>query len=82
MKTVVGISYDYSDIGNEKIEINPYIFEDLDYAKGSVNTTHGKISVEWHKNGDKADIKVIVPNDVKSYFKGSVLNPGLNELSI
>lgn len=82
MKTIVGITTDYSEKGNEKIEINPYIFNDLEYAKGSINTKLGKVSVEWKKHDDRTDIKAVIPTGVKAYYKGELLNSGLNELTV
>jgi len=69
MKTIVGIDIDFSEKGNEKAYITPYIFNDLDYAKGSINTSLGKISVEWRKTTSGTEVKYTVPENIKVCFR-------------
>lgn len=69
MQTIVGIDIDFSEKGKEKVYITPYIFSDLEYAKGSIDTVLGKISVEWKKTDSGTEVRYNVPENVKVCFR-------------
>lgn len=63
-KYVLGIVPSADHPGFEQFVINPYIFEDLDFVEGQLNTIRGSIKVSWHKEKNnllKMDV-AIPPN--------------------
>ncbi len=78
MKTVIGINRKAGKAGFDEVDIKPYFFEDLDYAKGSVNTTSGKISVDWKKDGEKVLINITLPEGVSGNYGDKKLTSGTN----
>ena len=61
----LGIRQPEGSYGYEKVEIMPRIPQDMEYAKGSIDTTKGRISVCWYKENGEIKLKVNVPADVK-----------------
>ena len=76
MKTVVGINN--CDIAFSTVEIKPYFFKELDFAKGYSDTVSGRISVCWQRNGDKIRLEIEIPENITAIYKGKKLNNGLN----
>lgn len=74
MQNVVGIKANY-----EKVEISPYYFAKLDYAKGSYDTGNGNVEVSWFRKDGKVELTVIVPDKTLVYYDGKILNPGQNK---
>jgi alpha-L-rhamnosidase len=63
-KYVLGIVPSADHPGFEQFVINPYIFEDLEFVEGQLNTIRGSIKVSWHKEKNnllKMDV-AIPPN--------------------
>ena len=55
------------DVNEKSVAIKPYI-KGRKYAKGTVNSIAGEISVSWKKTGDVFEITVESANDrVKKY---------------
>ena len=50
------------------MEIAPHIPENLPFAKGSIVTPKGKITVSWKKNKGKIFFEVTVPEGVAAEF--------------
>ena len=82
IKTVVGISPDDNASTFEKIDIDPYFFANLKYAKGSYNSVKGEVKVQWEKTTDNIRLIVNAPTDNFVYYKGKALDKGENEFII
>ena len=52
--------------GFSEIVIKPYITEKLNWAETSYNSIHGKIIVNWKRDGKKVQLEVTVPPNVKA----------------
>lgn len=76
IKTVVGINTDFSDEEKPIAIIEPYIFNELEYATGAVYTQFGKIEVKWSKHKGAAVAEIYVSDGITAYFHGEKLNPG------
>lgn len=53
--------------GFGKVLIKPYS-AGLDYAKGTVSSPKGKISVDWKKDGEKFSLTVDSPEDIEKHI--------------
>jgi alpha-L-rhamnosidase len=82
MKTVIGISPDDRVATFEQITVKPYIFDDLQYAKGHYDSPRGRIEVEWHKNGNVVQLEIIAPCDEYVYYNGVALKNGKNIFTV
>ena len=82
VKTIIGIKPEIKYPGFERVEIEPYFFEDLDFAEGSCNTAHGKFAVRWEKKDDFIQIEIEVPFAAEEYYKGQKLKNGVNKIKI
>jgi alpha-L-rhamnosidase len=82
IKTVLGINPSFDAPAFKKVDINPYFFEDLDYAEGSSDTVSGKISVSWKRKEGRVTLKIDVPGGIEAYYSGKLLSEGLNEIRI
>lgn len=63
LKAVVGICPDDREASFDCITVSPYIFEDLQYAKGHYDSPRGRITVEWHKSDDGVRLEITAPCD-------------------
>lgn len=61
----LGIYQTDGSAGYERIKIVPQIPKKLNYAKGSIDTPKGKISVSWEKMNGEISLQVTVPEGVK-----------------
>jgi len=52
--------------GYKEIVIRPFITDKLAWAKTSYDCIHGKIAVDWKRDGDKVTLDVTVPTNVKA----------------
>lgn len=82
MKTVIGISPDDRVATFKQITVKPYIFDDLQYAKGHYDSPRGRIEVEWHKNGNVVQLEIIAPCDEYVYYNGVALKNGKNTFTV
>ena len=82
IKTVIGINPLLCAPGFKKIEINPYFFEELDFAEGYSDTVNGKISVKWERREGSIILKIDVPAGVEASYKGNSLAVGMNEIKL
>jgi hypothetical protein len=57
-KYLLGIRQAPGSIGYQKVIIDPFIPDDLTWAKGSFNSPNGRIAVEWVKKDGKVEVSV------------------------
>ena len=62
-KYLLGLVPDFEDPGFSTFTIDPRYPDGLDYAKGSLQTVKGKISVDWERKGRSVSLKVTVPGN-------------------
>ncbi len=79
MKTIIGINQAEDSVAFAKVNISPIFFEELDYAKGSSDTVNGKVEVEWKRENGKVYLKVMIPDGMEAYYRGTKLCAGINE---
>ncbi len=60
-KYIAGIQPDENAPGFKNIIINPYMPNDLDWAKASTNTVMGEVKSEWSKNAGVYTLNVKIP---------------------
>lgn len=82
IKTIVGITLKEDKCGEGILEINPYYFEDLSYAKCSYNSEFGKIDVAWNKTETGIDLEITIDEGVKAYYGGKLLDSGKTVIKI
>ena len=82
IKTIVGIKFNESCPGEGVFEINPYFFEELDYAKCSYNSNFGKIDVSWIKKDNGVKLSITLDDGVEAYYKGKKLQAGVSEFDV
>jgi len=58
---LAGIQIDPSAVGYKKIIIAPTLAGDLQWAKASLDTVHGRIESEWHRDGNNFTLLVKIP---------------------
>ncbi len=78
MKTIVGIGVNPNYPGFERVEIKPYFFKELTYAKGYCDTVRGRIAVEWKRDGDEIKLKIEAPFAAEVYYDGKKMRSGVN----
>ena len=82
MKTVIGISPDDQLASFESITVCPYIFADLDYAKGHYDSPRGRVAVEWHRTDSGVMLEISAPCDGYVCYNGTLLTGGKHEFVI
>ncbi|MBQ0145079.1 MAG: family 78 glycoside hydrolase catalytic domain [Bacteroidales bacterium] len=60
-KYVAGISPEFEKPAYEHFTIKPYIFDELDFAEGELETVKGTIKSAWHKKGRSLTLDVTIP---------------------
>lgn len=60
-KYALGINPDFQHPGFEQFSIKPFIFNDLTFADGELNTVKGVVKTSWHKQDDKLTMNVTIP---------------------
>ncbi len=79
VETILGIRM--TSPSYKTVEIKPFYFEELDYAKGSCDTKSGKIEVSWKKEGKFVTIEITVPKGTSAVYRGQSLTPGINKFA-
>lgn len=79
LNTIVGI--EPLTPSSDKISVEPYYFEELDYAEGWRDTPRGKISVHWKRVDGHVVLKINVPEEICVIHKGKILPKGENIFS-
>ena len=82
MKTVVGISPDDQAMTSDSITVKPYIFDDLDYAKGHYDSPHGRVEVEWRRKDGKVELQISAPCDGYVRYGDTLLTQGKSTFMI
>ncbi len=86
-KSLAGINFDENYPGCKKVIFKPYIPENLNFAKASIETINGTVSSEWERLYDQIRYKFIVPSNVKaevylSYSQNGKIDLGKNNIGI
>ncbi len=76
VKTILGIRTDESVPGFKKVTIDPYYFEQLDFAEGTCQTCGGTVAVSWKKENGVATLEITVPEGMEVTHKGAVVPAG------
>lgn len=82
VKTIGGISPDDNAPTFEQIEIKPYFFKDLSWAKASYNSPVGTVWCEWNKRDEIITLKIDAPQDNFVKYSGQYLKKGENVFEI
>ena len=80
MKTIIGI--EISEPAYKAIRLDPHFFEGLSFARGHIDTVHGRISVDWKREADSVHLTVILPDTVDGLYNGTVLHGGTHTFVI
>ena len=81
-KTVGGISPDDNAPSFENIEVNPYFFDGIDYARSFYDSPMGRVEVDWTKKADGIHLSISSPTDKYVVYKGARLPYGKSEFII
>ena len=81
MKTILGIGADIAHPGFTQVEINPYFFRELTYARGYCGTVRGRIGVAWKRTSDRIELTVEVPEGMTVTCRGQTLKSGVNVIT-
>lgn len=76
VKTILGIRQDKQVPGFKKVSVDPYYFEQIEYAKGCCVTNAGTIVVFWKKEGNQVRLEVEVPVGVTAFHRDVLLPEG------
>ena len=68
-ENLAGIKNDPSSVGFKKIWMEPVFPEKLDNVKASYDSPYGKISSEWHREGDKLTWSITIPANTTATIK-------------
>ena len=71
--------------GYSRLLLHPAPGPGLDWARGALDTRHGRVECGWHRDGDGFEMTAVVPDDVEADFvmpDGSriALSPGRHVL--
>ena len=77
-RSLLGISPLENAPAFEKIKLKPVFIESLGYAKGSMETSRGKIEADWVFRDGKFIYSVTIPEGVSATFRGKTLTVGEN----
>ena len=65
-KTLAGINFNEDYTGCKSVAIKPFIPEDLDYVKASIETINGRLNSSWIKQNGELKLKIKIPFNVKA----------------
>lgn len=74
MKTVIGIRM--TAPAYKTVEISPYFFEALSFARGHIDTKMGRISVHWKREEDGVHLNICIPEGIEGRYNGQILQSG------
>lgn len=80
VKTILGIRQEDDSVGFKKVRVEPYFFEDLEYAKGSCDTCSGKLAVSWKRDGEKIFLEITVPEGMEVTYRNECLSEGTHRM--
>lgn len=81
-KTVTGISPDESKPTFEHIEVAPYYFDCIDYAKSHYVSPKGRVEVSWKREENGVTLKITAPCDGYVIYSGNALPKGENVFTV
>lgn len=82
IKTVLGIRQAEDSMGFACVQVEPFFFRELDYAKGSCDTVKGRVSVSWERKEGHILLEVDVPVGMQSFFGKKRLRSGYNRFLV
>ena len=82
IKTITGICPDIKYAGFKRVDINPYFFPQLSYAKAHCDTVRGRIGVEWKRDEDDIELRIEIPDGMEAYYRGKKLENGENVVNM
>lgn len=65
ISNILGIKVDDQTETSDRVTLEPYFVEELSFAKGHLDTIHGKVKVRWEKENDKIHYHVQVPRSLR-----------------
>ena len=74
MSTIIGIRK--TEPAYDAVILAPCFFDGLDWAKGHIDTPHGKISVDWKKEADGVHVSFVIPDGTSAQFGDRTLTGG------
>lgn len=80
MKTIIGINM--VKPAYEEVSIAPNFFEGLNFARGHIDTKHGRISIDWTRRTEGILVNITVPDGIKAVYKDKVLQAGTNIFNV
>lgn len=83
VKTILGIRQSEMSVGFQRVRVEPYYFEELEYAKGSCDTCGGNVSVSWKRTreksgGEKILLEITVPHGMEVIHGKECLTAGVH----
>jgi alpha-L-rhamnosidase len=91
---LAGIKLFPGEVAYGKIVISPTLVGDITWVKASFDSVHGRIESEWHRDGGKYTLRVVVPVNTTAFVRMPVVdatsvmesgrpagqNPGVSQL--
>ncbi|MFE1646127.1 family 78 glycoside hydrolase catalytic domain [Microbacterium sp. P01] len=73
--------------GYQQVLIAPKIGPGIDWARTSLNSPHGTVSVQWERARDVIDFEIVLPTGTTAVFEWPdhlerVLTPGIHRISV
>jgi len=69
IQDVVGIKPNPNMTDISEFEVSPHFIKKLDFAKAHFTSGFGKLEVEWKRNAEEIDVKIIVPKGMHGRIK-------------
>lgn len=79
MKTIIGISPNDNAATFEQIEIKPYFFKGLDFARGYYDSPKGKVFVAWERLQNAILLRIDAPEGKFVFYNNQFLLKGTTE---
>lgn len=81
IKNILGIRQASDSVGFRRVELSPVFFEELNYAKGYVDTVKGRVSVSWEREEKKIYLTIDVAEGMTASYEGRLLGSGHYEFT-
>ena len=79
MTTIIGISPNDNAATFERIEIKPYFFKGLNFARGYYDSPKGKVFVAWERLENSILLRIDAPEDKFVFYDNQYLLKGTTE---
>ncbi len=76
IKTVLGIKHDKTREGLPELSVDPYYFEQLDWAEGSYRIDGGMLSLRWERKEGRIELRISLTEGCTAIYKGTLLCAG------